>query len=368
VRIISPTEFQSVTPDAACKTHFVIVDAVGVTEQNLSDSYSLEKQPTIPFEKLLDAVAMGNREPEVLSSLASRLARLDRQITVADRRTLQEAAQGMALKEMTTALLRAVDPDAVLDAARRATGQDEPPEEAVARARKDLAEAAARPLAANPDLRQRLIAIRRSYEQTIDTVSPDRVIDAGFSADAADRARTLVRSFQEFIAQHRDEITALQVLYSRPYRQRLTYRDIRALADALRMPPRALTPDRLWAAYQQLDRSRVRGSGQRVLSDIVSLVRFAIGQDAELVPFADHVRKRFDAWLAAQELMGRAFTDEQRRWLEDIRDHIAGSVSMGMEDFQLAPFDQQGGLGRAYALFGKELEVLLDELNRELVA
>ena len=43
------------------------------------------------------------------------------------------------------------------------------------------------------------------------------------------------------------------------------------------------------------------------------------------------------------------------KWLEAMRDHIAGSVSMGMEDFQLAPIDQQGGLGRAYALFGKEL-------------
>ncbi len=368
VRVIRPTEFQSITPGATHKTHFVVVDAVGVTDQNLSDSYSLEKQHTIPFEKLLEAVALGNREPEVLSSLASRLARLDRQLTVSDRRALQEAAQGVALKELTSALLRAVDPDAALDAARQATGLDEPPEEAIARARKDLAEAAARPLAANPELRQRLIDIRRAYEQTIDTVSQDQLIEAGFSADATDRARTLVQSFQEFIALHRDEITALQVLYSRSHRQRLTYRDIKALADALQMPPRAITPDRLWVAYQQLDRSRVRGSGQRMLSDIVSLVRFAIGEDTELVPFADHVRERFDAWLAAQQLMGRIFTPEQCRWLEDIRDHIAGSVSMGLEDFQLAPFDQKGGVGRAYTLFGKELGALLDEMNRELVA
>jgi type I restriction enzyme R subunit len=151
-------------------------------------------------------------------------------------------------------------------------------------------------------------------------------------------------------------------------RPRLTYREIRALADTLQAPPRALTPDRLWAAYQQLEQSRVRGSGQRMLADIVSLVRFAIGEDMELAPFADHVRERFEAWLATQEQAGRSFTPEQRRWLEAIRDHIAGSVSMGLEDFQLAPFDQQGGLGRAYSLFGQELEALLEELNRELAA
>jgi type I site-specific restriction endonuclease len=150
--------------------------------------------------------------------------------------------------------------------------------------------------------------------------------------------------------------------------ERLTYREIRALADTLQAPPRALTPDRLWAAYQQLEQSRVRGSGQRMLADIVSLVRFAIGEDMDLAPFADHVRERFEAWLATQEQAGRSFTPEQRRWLEAIRDHIAGSVSMGLEDFQLAPFDQQGGLGRAYSLFGQELEALLEELNRELAA
>ena len=33
VRVINPTDFQAVTPDAKAKTHFVLVDCVGVTEQ-----------------------------------------------------------------------------------------------------------------------------------------------------------------------------------------------------------------------------------------------------------------------------------------------------------------------------------------------
>ena len=61
-------------------------------------------------------------------------------------------------------------------------------------------------------------------------------------------------------------------------------------------------------------------------------------------------------------------TKEQVRWLEAICDHIAGSVSMEMGDFQYAPFNQQGGLGKAYELFGDELPSLLEELNLELVA
>ena len=148
----------------------------------------------------------------------------------------------------------------------------------------------------------------------------------------------------------------------------MSYADVRALADALETPPRSWTTGRLWQAYHQLDKSRVRGSGQRVFADIVSLVRYAIGEADELIPFADRVHERFRSWLAMQQTAGRAFTEEQLRWLENIRDHIAGSVSIEPRHFDLAPFNQRGGLPRAYALFGDDLSRLLEELNLELVA
>ena len=364
VRTISTTDFNAVTPDAHNKDRFVIVDAVGVTETELSDSYSLDRKPTVPFDKLLDLVSMGDRDPEVLSSLANRLARLDRHLTPRDREAIADASQGVPLQALVSGLVDATDPDAALDAARQTTGQDDPHESAVADARRQMLEDAALPFAANPDLRQRLVDIHRSYEQTIDTVSADSLIEAGFSDD---QANATVQSFQEFIEENRDEITALQVLYERPYRQRLSYADIKALADALESPPRSWTTDRLWEAYRQLDRSRVRGSGQRTLADVVAVVRYAIGGVEELAPFADGVRERFRGWLAMQEAAGRAFTDEQLRWLEEIRDHVAGSVSMEMSDFQYAPFNQQGGLGKAHELFGDELGGLLEELNVALV-
>ncbi len=364
VRTISATDFNAVTPDAHNKERFVIVDAVGVTETELSDSYSIDRQPTVPFDKLLDRVSMGDRDPEVLSSLASRLARLDRHLTPSDRESIEVASQGVPLQALVSGLVDATDPDAALDAARQTTGQEAPPESAVAEAQKQLLEDAARPFASNPDLRQRLTDIHRSYEQTIDTVSADSLIEAGFSDE---QAKAIVQSFQEYIEEHKDEITALQVLYERPYRQRLSYADIKALADALVSPPSSWTTGRLWEAYRQLDKSRVRGSGQRTLADIVSVVRYAIGGANELAPFAEGVHERFQGWLAMQETAGRSFTAEQVRWLEAIRDHIAGSVSMDMGDFQYAPFSQQGGLSKAYELFGDELGKLLEELNGALV-
>ena len=363
VRTISSTEFNQVTPDARNKDRFVIVDAVGVTETELSDSYSLEREPTVPFDKLLERIAMGDRTPDILSSLASRLARLDRHLSSQDQRTIEDAAGGVALKTLVTNLVEATDTDAAIEEAQRATGLEDPPQSAVVQAQKELLEAAAKPFASNPALRETLVNIRRSYDQLIDTVSQDTVIGVGYTDD---QAKDLVQSFQDYIQAHHDEITALQVLYQRPYKQRLRFEDIRKLADDLQAPPRSWTNDKLWAAYQRLEQSKVRGSGQRRLADIVSLVRYAIGEAEELAPFAEGVHERFQGWLAMQETTSRTFTDEQRRWLEDIRDQIAGSVSIEMADFQLPPFSQQGGLGKAHQLFGEELGGLLEELNTAL--
>ena len=111
---------------------------------------------------------------------------------------------------------------------------------------------------------------------------------------------------------------------------------------------------------------KVRGSSQRALADIVSLVRYAIGNEEELSPFAERVEEQFRGWLAMQETAGRDFTAEQRQWLEDIKDHIAGSVSIDPGDLQYAPFAQRGGIGHAFAVFGDELMALLEELNLAL--
>ena len=235
VRTISATDFNAVTPDARNKDRFVIVDAVGVTETELSDSCSLDRKLTVPFDKLLDLVGMGDRDPEVLSSLASRLARLDCHLVPRDREAIELASNGVPLQTLVSSLVKATDPDLAFDAARQTTGQDDPPEPAVAEALRQLLEDAARPFAANPDLRQRLADIHRSYEQTIDTVSADSLIEAGFSDD---HAMAMVQSFREYIEENRDEITALQMLYERPYRQRLSYADIKGLADALVSPRR----------------------------------------------------------------------------------------------------------------------------------
>jgi type I restriction enzyme R subunit len=369
VRVIDPTDLRGVTPDGSAKTRFVLADCVGACEQEFTDSPSLERKPTVAFNQLLQYVAFGSTEPDVVSSLAGRLARLDRQLAPAERVALAETAHGLSLKDLAGRLVEALDADRHLEAARAALpeGAEPTPEQVAAAAQELLAQACA-PFVTNPALRAQLVEVQRRSEQTIDTLSQDVVLEAAYSPLARERAGALAASFEQFVRDHKNEITALQVLYSRPYPQRLRFADVKALAQAIGTPPRSWTPEALWRAYETLDRSKVRGSGSRVLTDLVSLVRYALRQDDELVPFPEQVEARFERWLAQQESLGRQFTDEQRGWLALIRDRIAASVEITAEAFDYAPLAQHGGLGKAYQVFGDALEPLLAELNEVLAA
>ena len=368
-RVIRPDDLQQVTSDAFSKDHFVIVDAVGVCESPLSDTYPLEKKPSVSFEKLLESVAFGNREQAVLSSLASRLARLERQLSKEDQKMLQENSGGQSLSSIAGKIVDALDPDKQQEAAKQATGEARPSADEIQKAVHKLLGEAAKPIAANPAFRNKLVELRKFSEQTIDRVSQDRVTESGYSKDAKEKAQSIVQSFEKFIREHKDEITALQILYSRPYKQRLTIKEIEALANTIERPPYLWTGEALWRAYEALDKSKVRGSGVKVLADIVSLVRFALHQEGELAPYRDKVNERFAAWFAKQQSNGRRFTAEQRQWLETIRDHIATSISIEPDDFEeYIPFNQRGGLGKVKQVFGKDFTPLITELNSVLAA
>ncbi len=372
VRVIDQTELRAVTPDATAKTHFIIVDCVGATEAALSDTQPMERKKTISFKALLEYVALGGADPDYYSSLANRLAQLNLECGPKENQRIEEASGGKSLADITKAIVTALDTDQQEAEARKQFNLPagvEPTEEQLDKATTVMLAGAAEPLATKPSLRQVLQDVKQQVEQVIDEISKDVLLEFGHSADAKEKARSVVQSFEKFIADNKDEITALQFFYSQPYKERLHYGDITKLADAIESPPRSWTPERLWNAYAALEKDKVRGaSAARQLTDIVSLVRFALHQDDELVPFPDKVKARFANWVAQQENSGRKFTAEQMRWLEMIRDHVATSVEITPDVFSYTPFAEQGGLGRAAQLFGKELRPLLDELNEALAA
>lgn len=369
VRVISADDLQSVTPDATCKSHFIIIDAVGVCENDKTDSRPLEKKKSVSLEKLLQSVALGNTNMDVVSSIAGRLARLDKKIQPADRAEIQQISGGISLQEITGSLIQALDPDRHVERALIDNpGVEKPTSEQIGVAATKIIKEATKSLH-GPELRRKLVDLQRTVEQTIDHVSIDEVLEAGFSAEAVEKAKGVVRSFEEFIQEHKDEITALQIIYSKPYTARLRYQDIKELADLIEKPPYLWGIDRLWNAYAALESNKVKSAGaQRLLTDMVSLIRFALQRDNELKPFPEKVNERFVTWLNQQETQGKQFSAEQRHWLEMIRDHVAGSLTIEKADFDLVPFEQVGGLGKAYQVFGEDLWPLLDQLNEVLAA
>lgn len=369
-RVVTPTDLQAVSgADAHSKTHFLIIDAVGVCESDKTDSRPLERQRNVAFDKLLLGVALGKRDEDTVTSVAGRLARLDREIAPSEAQKIKDIA-GKSLPELANSLLKSIDPDAI---AEKATGKPgaspaEVKPEVFEAAKQSLIREACAPFEKKP-LRDALCNAKQDAEQTIDTVTIDSVMSQGFDPKAKETAANITKSFREYIEQHRAEIVALQILYSRPYKQRLTEQMLKELEDKLRQTNANWNEETLWRAFAASAPGRVKGrSAINRFADLVPLVRFALEQEPVLAPFAESVNERFNSWLATKERAGIQFNADQRAWLELIRDHIATSLSMETDDFEYAPFSQRGGLGKAHQLFGAELPKIVEELNEVLAA
>ena len=172
VRSINPTDLGRVTPDAPAKDRFVLIDAVGVTESEKTIVQPLERNRTVSFDKLLENVASGATDEDTVSSLAHRLASLDRKLSPEDRERVIEASEGHSLADLAGSLVDALDFDRIASAA-------DPVEEG-----RHLREEALTPFD-KPGLCNLLIELKRASELVIDNLSSDVVISSAFDPAAA---------------------------------------------------------------------------------------------------------------------------------------------------------------------------------------
>ncbi|WP_292981811.1 type I restriction endonuclease subunit R [Nitrosomonas sp.] len=359
------------------KTRFVLIDAVGVEKSLKTESRPLEKKPGVALKDLLQGVAMGSRDDDTVLSLANRLVRLAKQLDDKAQGRIEKASGGISIQKLGKSLIAALDPDAIVQTALAnacAKGitrtEDTLLPDEINTARAERVAAACAPFD-QPELRDEIENARREREQLIDHINLDQVTFSGFSGQAETQAKAVIQTFADYIKQHKDEIAALDFFYQQHYQRRaLTFDMIEELYEHLAKPPLLLTTERLWSAYARVQTSAVKGvDKKRQLTDLVSLVRFTLGLDGELKPFADEVDKRFQAWIFRHNARrGTAFTPEQTDWLRLMKDHIASSCSINREDFDYAELADKGGLQKAWGLFGKELDTLMNEMNQELVA
>lgn len=367
-RTLDCDSLRKVTPSATtAKTHFVIVDAVGVIKSRKTASRPLITKPSVPMKDLAMAVMMGAYDADTVGSLAARLARLDRQLEDKDRARLAAYTNGVPLTTLVGGLMMATDPDRVEAKARAMTGADEPTEAQYTAAQRALVDAASTFLTG--ELITLLKTIRRDTEQTIDHINLDEVTRAEWEGDATDNAKAMTGDFESYLAENRDSIEALTIFYAQPHRRReVTFAMISGLIDRLRADRPILSPVRVWQSYTILD--DVKGKDPiSELAALIAAIRRACGIDAVIAPYACTVRRNFQTWIMRWHSgNGDKFTPAQMEWLHMIRDHIATSFHIERDDLQMAPFDAKGGLGKMYLVFGDRMDALLDEINEALAA
>ena len=357
-RTVDEAEFRAVTPDAERKDRFVIVDAVGVTDSPRVDATPLQREGAqqVSLEKLLGKAAKLDLTVDEAATLASRLARLDQQVHHDEREELTELA-GQPLRAISRGIVDAVDVDAQEQA--HATGGEE--------AQRALVQNALEPLAGNPELRTRILEIRQAHDVVYDEVNVASLLGVEKRRFDEDNPKHVVGSWRQWLAEHRDEVDGLRVAFASESATSTAYAQLVDLSKRLERPPRRWTPARLWSAYEQL--GEARGSGRHGVTELLSILRYELGDESELTPYALRVEEKLAAWLARQEQAGVTFNVDQSWWLDQIALVVADSLSCTPDDLGGMPFSDQGGVDGFLATFGEDRAPdLLDELNRELPA
>ena len=370
-RTLDHDTLKKVTPSAlTAKTHYVIVDAVGVTKSLKTASQPLITKPTVKLKDLAMGVMMGANDTDTVSSLAGRLARLNQQLSPAEKDKLKKLSGGIELSTIINNLFNAIDADSIEQKACELAGltigselEDAEREQAQAQ----LVNSAASVF--NGELIELIDSIRREKEQTIDHDNIDSLVFAGWATDAQTTAQNLSHEFADYLASHKDHIEALSIFYDQPHRRReLTYQMIHEVMDILKADKPRLSPLFVWQAYSQLDNYQGKQPASE-LTALVALIRRVCGMDKQLTDFDDTVRRNFQNWVMKRHAGSTdKFNEEQMTWLQMIRDHIASSMHIDRDDLEMSPFDGKGGLGKMYKLFGANMDNVLDELNEVLAA
>jgi len=354
------------------KARYVLVDAIGVTKSLKTSSRPPITKPCVTFRDLAMEIVMGGSDTDTVSSLAGRLARIDRHFSPEQQHLFQQKSGGTSLAQLSKNLFAAIDGEAIekkaLELADQPPGTD-PGDFKREQAQQLLVREAIKPLTGA--LVTHIVETCKQNLQTIDHHTIDVLLGAGWDTTAATAPQN-TQDFETYLREHKDEHIALTIYYDQPQRrQEVTFAQIKDVLDHLKQHAPHLAPLHVWNAYASLDGLPGNVTPGKELAALVALIRRACGIDGQLTPFADTVRRNFQTWIMGKHAgvpAAKKFTEPQTAWLQLIRDYIMTSFHIERDDLDYAPFDRQGGLGKMHQLFGDQMDEIIEELNRELVA
>ncbi len=344
VRSININDLKSVTPNATGKTHFYLIDAVGVTESQKSLSQPLERKRNLSFKKLLENIAKGASDDDTLSTLALRLSIIETKLSEEDNKNLLELTKGKSLVNISNEILNSIDSDFT---------EGKSDEEIL-----KIKDEALKPFN-SPHFREFLVNICSKTSIYVDELAVDEVINSEHSVE---NANITIKNFREFININKDELDALSIIYNNSYKNRkLTYKFIDELNQKLKNENLYISD--IWRAFAFTEKNKVKliKNPEKQLTNLIQLVRFALGQDKELQDFSSIANSRFNLWRGRQIKKGITFSEEQDRFLEIIKDNIISNACIEVDDIQNMCYDE-GGIFKAKKLFGENLEPLLEDI------
>lgn len=350
VRSININDLKSVTPNATDKTHFYLIDAVGVTESQKSLSQPLERKRNLSFKKLLENIAKGASNDDTLSTLALRLSIIETKLSEEDNKNLLELTKGKSLVNISNEILNSIDLDFT---------EGKSDEEIL-----KIKDEALKPFN-SPHFREFLINICSKTSIYVDELAVDEVINSEHSVE---NANITIKNFREFININKDELDALSIIYNNSYKNRkLTYKSIDELNQKLKNENLYISD--IWRAFAFTEKNKVKliKNPEKQLTNLIQLVRFALGQDKELQDFSSIANSRFNLWRGRQIKKGITFSEEQDRFLEIIKDNIISNACIEVDDIQNMCYDE-GGIFKAKKLFGENLEPLIEDIYLSLVS
>ncbi len=161
-------------------------------------------------------------------------------------------------------------------------------------------------------------------------------------------------AFSEYVATHQTDIDSIAILLKHP--QDWGPDALKSLREKLASAPQRFTEPNLQKAFE-LRRNKA-------LADIISMVKNAADTQSPLLTAAERVDRAIQKITNAQ-----TFTKNQLVWIERIRTHLQGNLSIDQDDFESQPiFSDFGGWGRALKVFDGRLPQLMKEINEAIAA
>lgn len=342
VRTIGDEQLRNVTPNAFSKDCFYLVDAVGVTEHEMTIPTATDESTTkiITLKELLERISHGYFPDEYLKRLAATLARIYNKADDSQRKEFARLSHD-DMKELSAR---------IYDALEKGTLPPFVNTEKPNLERKGLVS----PLANHADARRYLLILAAGFVNTL-MPGEDTLISKGFSID---EAKCTTEAFEEFCRENADEIEALRIIYNNEG-EPITYSMLKELEHKLKIANNHLAPKQIWNSYAILSPSKVKRSTTKeesdALTNIIQLVRFAFRQIDRLESVFTTSKQYFNLWLGQNQ---REITDKQREVISRIVDYIASNGACTVRDIREDDATHAAQMIRAFGNMQKADEAL----------